>query len=503
MRVTNSMMTNNMMSNINKNKNNLSILDEQYSTGKKIQRPSQDPIIAVRALKLRTNLSELNQYYEKNIPDAKSWMDVTESALTNINTILTSINSKCVQGANDSLTASDRTSIVEALKQYKEQIHQEGNSNYAGRYVFTGYKTNTSLSFNETTKDLTYTITENFSGKDITAFSTVTGAYGINDTATGDSPVLRSGHKIRLSYNNLDSLAAVAPAAPEIRYTTVDSSTVPPTTTTSTVPDATATPPTTLTQKSSSDADALTPGPDEMYFIKETGELVMGENIYKNMKTAADISVSYVKKEFEEGDLRPEHYYKCEVDDGASVTTYTQSDQQIQYEVNFNQKLTVNTQGKDAITHNIGRDIEDILLSVQEVEAVEGKIAEAKKRLSDTTISDSEKENLNKLVEHFETELALKNDIMQSKFEKGITGSSKAQETLNVAIADLGSRYVRLELTESRLSSQQVDFEDLMTNNEDADIAETYIKLTSAETIYTASLNAASRVVRNNLLDFL
>ncbi len=74
---------------------------------------------------------------------------------------------------------------------------------------------------------------------------------------------------------------------------------------------------------------------------------------------------------------------------------------------------------------------------------------------------------------------------------------------MNVAVADIGSRYVRLELTESRLSSQQVDFEDLMSNNEDADIAETYIKLTSAETIYTASLNAASRVVRNNLLDFL
>jgi flagellar hook-associated protein 3 FlgL len=498
------MMTNNMMSNINKNKNNLSLLDEQYSTGKKIQRPSEDPIIAVRALKLRTNLSELNQYYEKNIPDAKSWMDVTESALTNINTILTSINSKCVQGANDSLTASDRTSIVEALKQYKEQIYQEGDSNYAGRYVFTGYKTNTSLSFKETTTDLKYTIKEQFSGKDLAAFSTVTGALGLESDLTipgaDTSPVLNNGHKLRLSYNNLDSLATVAPATnPEIKYTTVDSTTTPPTTTTKTIPDVT----TTLTQKSSVDADAYTPGPNEVYFIKETGELVIGDNIYKDMKTATDISVSYVKKEFSEGDLRPEHYFNCEVDDGTSTTTYIQADQQIQYEINFNQKLTVNTQGKDAITHSIGRDVEDIMLAVKDVESVEAKIAEAKKKLEDTTITASEKENLNKLIGHFETELALKNDIMQAKFNKGIAGSAKAQDTINVAVADLGSRYVRLELTESRLSSQQVDFEDLMSKNEDADIAETYIKLSSAETIYTASLNAASRVVRNNLLDFL
>jgi flagellar hook-associated protein 3 FlgL len=125
------MMTNNMMSNINKNKNLLSKLDEQYSTGKKIQRPSEDPIIAVRALKLRTNLSELNQYYEKNIPDARSWMSVTEEAMKNMNEILTKINSSCVQGATDSLTASDRSSIVETLEEMKKQIYQEGNANYA------------------------------------------------------------------------------------------------------------------------------------------------------------------------------------------------------------------------------------------------------------------------------------------------------------------------------------------------------------------------------------
>ena len=61
MRITNKMMTNNVLHNINNNKNLLSTLENQYSTGKKIQKPSDDPIIAVRALKLRTNLSELNQ----------------------------------------------------------------------------------------------------------------------------------------------------------------------------------------------------------------------------------------------------------------------------------------------------------------------------------------------------------------------------------------------------------------------------------------------------------
>ncbi len=88
MRVTNSMISRNSMVNINSNKVNVDILNTQMTTQKKISRPSEDPVIAIRALRLRSNLSELDQYYERNIPDAKSWMEVTESALRNQQKIL-------------------------------------------------------------------------------------------------------------------------------------------------------------------------------------------------------------------------------------------------------------------------------------------------------------------------------------------------------------------------------------------------------------------------------
>ena len=72
-----------------------------------------------------------------------------------------------------------------------------------------------------------------------------------------------------------------------------------------------------------------------------------------------------------------------------------------------------------------------------------------------------------------------------------------------MAIADAGSRYVRLELTDSRLDSQLVDTKELMSNNEDADLAEVIINYTAADAIYNASLNAASKIVKNTLLDFI
>ena len=108
MRVTNQIMTNNTLANINTNKLNLMGIEEQYQTGKKIQRPSDDPVVAVRALKLRNNLTEIRQYYKKNVPDAKSWLEVTESALTQVTDICSTLHQLANQGSNGTLTPSDR-----------------------------------------------------------------------------------------------------------------------------------------------------------------------------------------------------------------------------------------------------------------------------------------------------------------------------------------------------------------------------------------------------------
>ena len=76
MRVTNSMISKNSMTNMNSNKVNVDKLNNQMTSQKKISRPSEDPVIAIRALRLRSNLFELDQYVERNIQDAKSWLEV-------------------------------------------------------------------------------------------------------------------------------------------------------------------------------------------------------------------------------------------------------------------------------------------------------------------------------------------------------------------------------------------------------------------------------------------
>ena len=81
MRITNSIMNNNTKNNININKLNEDRQNTMIATGQKITRPSDDPVIAIRALRLNSNISQSNQYYEKNIPDADAWLKITETAL--------------------------------------------------------------------------------------------------------------------------------------------------------------------------------------------------------------------------------------------------------------------------------------------------------------------------------------------------------------------------------------------------------------------------------------
>ncbi|WP_069998878.1 flagellar hook-associated protein FlgL [Cellulosilyticum sp. I15G10I2] len=141
MRVTNGMVRNNTLNSLYSNMARLDTLYTQMSTLKKVQRPSDDPIVTGRALKLRVNVLEVGQY-KSNTDEATSWMSVTEKALSNITEIIKDIRTRCVQASTDTLEASDREKIKVDIDQLWQQLQQEANATYVGRHVFSGYKTN-------------------------------------------------------------------------------------------------------------------------------------------------------------------------------------------------------------------------------------------------------------------------------------------------------------------------------------------------------------------------
>ena len=151
MRVTNNMLINNMIGYIGKNLYNMSKYQNQLATGKKISVPSDNPVVAARALKLRTDVAESEQY-QRNVEDAQSWLDITENTLSQIGDVLQRARELAVQGANGPLGQDDTNKIKAEVEQLRTQLIHLANTTYAGRYIFSGYKTDKPL-IDESTGD--------------------------------------------------------------------------------------------------------------------------------------------------------------------------------------------------------------------------------------------------------------------------------------------------------------------------------------------------------------
>ncbi|WP_099190230.1 flagellar hook-associated protein FlgL [Tepidibacter mesophilus] len=143
MRVTNSMMVNRMMMNMNKNLGKMNKMYEDYATGKKIHRPSDDPVLVARSLKINTDIAE-NEQFKKNINDASSILDKTETSLRELNSVLLRVRELTTQASNGVLTKGDTQNIQAEVEQLKEQIIKISNDTYVGRHIYSGYKTDKS-----------------------------------------------------------------------------------------------------------------------------------------------------------------------------------------------------------------------------------------------------------------------------------------------------------------------------------------------------------------------
>jgi flagellar hook-associated protein 3 FlgL len=138
------MLINNMMQSLSSNLLRTQKYFNQLATGKKISLPSDDPIVASKALKLRTDVSEIAQY-KRNTDDATAWMDITEATMRQMTELVHRMKEITNQAANGTNTDEDLLKIREEASELRSQLISLGNATYAGRYIFSGYKTDMPL----------------------------------------------------------------------------------------------------------------------------------------------------------------------------------------------------------------------------------------------------------------------------------------------------------------------------------------------------------------------
>lgn len=508
MRITNRIITNNSLTNINRVKVSEDNLNTQLTTGKKITRPSDDPVIAIRALRLRSNASKVEQYYEKNTEDAEAWMKITDTALANVSEVLTDMMKKCDKGSADTMDTPERLVLLESMKALAEEVYSTGDSDYAGRSVFTGYRTDSTLTFQEDTT-LKYSITEQLDKSNIDSITHVYTDDLMDFTKTNydslnvtEQDVQSSTvYRIQLSYSDTDS-----DVAPTLTYT--DDAGVKQTVTATTTP-------------LGSDPDPYANvAADGVNYIPETGELIIGADLYSTLTGTRDdatttanegeIQINYQKSSWADGDLKPEHYFACTSTDAAGKETVYNPEyltgggrQTIEYTTGTGQSLQINTLADECFTHNISRMVDELSAATEQLSNLDDIVKILDTIVSDGGLSGNELTAAEDKLAAAKKAQTLQKDVVQKMFSSAITKTQGFIDQTSLASTNCGSRESRLSLIQNRLADQQTTIDTLVSENEDCDETEVAVELAAAKLAYEAALMATSKITETNLLNYI
>jgi flagellar hook-associated protein 3 FlgL len=141
MRVTDKMAYNQTTANLSKNRSEMSELQNQAATQKRINKPSDDPAASARVLANRTEERGSKQYV-KNINIARSFLEATDQSLAELTEAVVRAKELAIQQANDAGASGEtRRTVAAEINQIYAQAVQIGNRKLGERYIFSGYQT--------------------------------------------------------------------------------------------------------------------------------------------------------------------------------------------------------------------------------------------------------------------------------------------------------------------------------------------------------------------------
>jgi len=156
MRVTQSMLSNNMMRNLSTSYSKMGKLQEQLTSKKKINSPSDDPVVAMKGIGYRTDLGKIEQY-SRNLGEVTNWLDNSDTALDQVGNIIHRVHELVIDGANDTKTDDDRLKIKSEIDELRKQLQSISNTKVGDKFLFNGTNTLTPVFKEDFFSDGTFT----------------------------------------------------------------------------------------------------------------------------------------------------------------------------------------------------------------------------------------------------------------------------------------------------------------------------------------------------------
>ncbi|KHD38354.1 flagellin [Clostridium acetobutylicum] len=205
MRITNRMLTDTFLTDMNTNLQNMRDIQSQLTSGKKIRKPSDNPYVATKSMQLNTDIS-INSQYNTNINNTIYWLNQTDTALNQAGNIVQRIKELLISAGNGGYTQDQRDSIKAELNQRISEFSNVINSSFSGQYLFGGTRGN------EKPLDIISSASGNkylmYSNQSID-LPVASGASNVASLASGCGDLdirLGSGSTVQLQINSGDSI---------------------------------------------------------------------------------------------------------------------------------------------------------------------------------------------------------------------------------------------------------------------------------------------------------
>lgn len=140
MRITQTMLANSSLRHMSNSYQRLGNIQDQLATGKKINRASQDPVVAMNGMRYRTQVTEVEQF-KRNLGEVYNWMDTADATLDKVTNTLHRIRELTVQASNDTYEETQRANMAKEVAQLREHLISLANTRSNNKFIFNGTNT--------------------------------------------------------------------------------------------------------------------------------------------------------------------------------------------------------------------------------------------------------------------------------------------------------------------------------------------------------------------------
>ena len=504
MRVTNQLLSTTVANNLFRNTDRLFKTQNILASGKRINRPSDDPTGTAQVLHFRESVALIEQY-SRNMLQGKTWLQEADSTLESVDVLLTRAKELAVYQATETSTAQTRGIAAQEIANIHDQIMQLANTKIRDRYIFAGHQTDTppyyedvrlgSQGVDQTTFSLSTTETwtigvgaESFT-VDVAAGDTlaaVRDAIELADEVAGDfltAEIVSDG-----TGSNPDRLVLISHWNDGDREITVTNNT-------GNLSFSSADPTLLIDAAELSltwgGTAAITSGGGYSGDASKTFQFDIASASGAGTVGTDDIVIHWTDGEYNEGDLVLDGTYvpgtAIDVFEGIQISVGAGT-------VNAGDTFSVDVwnptmDGEYATYHGDNGDI-DIIVGENTTAAINF----VGSGIFDTQVDIFE------VLHNLET--ALRNNDTQGISEQVNPLGEGIEQVVDVR-SNAGTRLNRLEITENHWANFALQVTEKLAKTEDADLAKTITDLTNQEAIYQASLAASAKVIQPSLIDFL